>query len=68
MNKAMTARCLHARVRCIHGDEINQAMTLLDAWLNRPYRRARCLDCGKALLHGLPATCTVTGLAHMGKP
>ena len=57
-------RCEHHRVRCVHGDEINAAMTLMDAVFARPYRRAACVDCGCYLLSGLPEPCTVTGEAH----
>lgn len=59
-------RCPHDRVRCIHGDEINQAMTYLDALTGAPARRARCLDCGRALIQDLPEPCTFTGVPHEG--
>jgi hypothetical protein len=52
--------CRHERVRCIHGDEVLQAMT---TWRAR-VRRTRCLDCGRALDRNLPNPCTTTGLPH----
>ena len=52
--KRLLTRCGHEHVRCIHGDEINHANG----------RRARCLDCGRALDQGLPEPCTVTNRPH----
>lgn len=47
--------CKHARVRCIHGDEILHVGR---------FRRIRCLVCGRALDGPLPAECFFTGKAH----
>lgn len=47
--------CRHERVRCIHGDEINQYHG----------RRVLCLDCGEALLTPMPRICWYTGKPHL---
>lgn len=54
-------RCRHLNRRCIHGDEIWQAMKVYPFlwWKQAQLRRQRCLDCGKAL--DRDAICTITG-------
>ena len=52
----MKLLCKHARVRCIHGDEI----------IARRWRRRLCLDCGRALKGPLPEPCYYTGKPHTG--
>lgn len=53
-------RCQHLRTRCIHGDEILQAMKVyLRWWKPEKLRRQRCLDCGRALERD--AVCVILG-------
>lgn len=46
--------CTHARVRCVHGDEI----------VHRGFRRTACLVCGRGLKQAMPAVCWFTGTLH----
>jgi len=55
-------RCGHARVRCVHGDEILARMS----WRGKVYRAA-CLDCGRSLDQGLPEACFYTKTPHRNK-
>jgi hypothetical protein len=56
-------RCLHAHVRCIHGDEI---VSTIRAWHKPILARARCLDCGRALYdEPLPDLCWFTNDLHL---
>jgi hypothetical protein len=48
--------CKHAKVRCVHGDEI----------IMRGFRRTACLVCGKSLKWDMPGVCWFTGEWHSG--
>lgn len=56
-------RCVHANVRCIHGDEINSTIR---AWRKPTLARVRCRDCGRALydVWPMPDPCFYTGEPH----
>lgn len=51
--RGLFRQCPHDRQRCLHGDAI----------LAFKGKRARCLDCGRAL-PDLPPVCSVTGQPH----
>lgn len=48
--------CDHLRVRCVHGDEVN----------DRGGRRRVCMICGRSLKGPLPRVCFFTGEEHDG--
>lgn len=56
--------CKHKRVRCVHGDEINQTIRVFT--FKRPViARVVCLDCNKYLYkRELPEMCYYTKKEH----